>query len=215
MSLRIALAATGVTLFALSAIGPWFPQDFLVEHILTVIVVAGLVVADRRRPLTDASLLLLFAFLLLHLLGAHYTYSEVPYDAWAEAVAGTSVSETFGWSRNHYDRFVHLAFGVLLVYPMRELLARAVPEMHVRDGRLLLAALLVLGCLSTLYELMEWVFTLIMTQDAAATYNGEQGDLRDAHKDMALALAGSLVSAGVLHFHDRRARRRGECRPRN
>jgi hypothetical protein len=35
---------------------------------------------------------------------AHYTYSEVPHDKWAEALIGITITEPFGFSRNHFDR---------------------------------------------------------------------------------------------------------------
>lgn len=198
MPLRAWLGIAFLGLFVVSAIGPPHPQDFLIEHILTVVAVGLLIWADRVRPLTNISAVLIFCFLSLHLLGAHYTYSEVPYDRWSEALFGTPVSEWLGWRRNHYDRVVHAAFGLLLVYPTRELLGRLFPEISIRDVRLLLVTVLMLAFFSKVYELLEWAFTLIMTREAAAIYNGEQGDIRDAHKDMALALAGTVASALLI-----------------
>lgn len=189
------LLMTFLVLLAISAIRPWYPQDFFIEHILTAISLALLIALDRRQTLSNASCTLIFLFLVLHILGAHYTYSHVPYDEWSRALFGEPISTTFGWERNHYDRLVHLAFGLLMVYPARELLARLMPELQPRDWRLLVAAVLVLAVLSKLYELLEWMFAIVMTQDAASLYNGEQGDVRDAHKDMALALLGALISA--------------------
>lgn len=55
----------------------------------------------------------LVVFLWLHILGARYIYSFVPYDDWSRSVLGSGISEWFGWERNHYDRLVHLCFGGL------------------------------------------------------------------------------------------------------
>ena len=41
---------------------------------------------------------------------------------------------------------------------------------------------------SMIYELFEWLLTIVMTPDAADNYNGQQGDMWDAQKDMAMAL---------------------------
>jgi len=194
--LIILLVALGV-----SAIGPWHPTDFYIEHVLTLAGLAVAIVLDRRRPLSNITCTLVFVFLMLHVVGAHYTYSEVPYDAWAQALTGRTISDTFGWQRNHFDRLVHLSFGLLMVYPAREVLGRVFPE--IRDARLLVLAVLVIAFCSKLYELMEWGFTLVMTQEAAATYNGEQGDVYDALKDMALALAGSIVSGVGIWLAER------------
>ncbi len=182
---------------AVSAIRPWHPSDFVIEHILTLLGLGLLVYMDRRQALSNTSCSLLFIFMLLHVVGAHYTYSEVPYDRWSQTLFGRPLSEVLGWERNHYDRLVHFFFGLLIVYPMRETLQRIFPE--VRDGRLLVLAVIIVALLSKLYELIEWTFTLIMTQEAAAVYNGEQGDIRDAHKDMALALGGSIISAVCIY----------------
>ena len=48
---------------------------------------------------------------------------------------------------------------------------------------------------SAAYELFEWLLTLFMAPGTAEAYNGQQGDIWDAHKDMALALAGSVGAA--------------------
>lgn len=203
MAYRGLLLALFAVLLGISAIGPWHPQDFIIEHILTVLALVALIAADRRRRLTNTTCTLIFVFLVLHIVGAHYTYAEVPYDDWSIALFGQSISETMGWERNHYDRLVHASFGLLMVFPARELLGRLVPELRLHDWRLLAAAVLVLAVLSKLYELLEWMFTIVMTRDAAALYNGEQGDIRDAHKDMSLALLGALVSAAIVLWLER------------
>jgi putative membrane protein len=48
---------------------------------------------------------------------------------------------------------------------------------------------------SMMYELFEWLLTIIVSSEAANNYNGQQGDVWDAQKDMALALVGSTLSA--------------------
>ncbi|MBL8201500.1 MAG: DUF2238 domain-containing protein [Chromatiales bacterium] len=34
-------------------------------------------------------------------------------DAWARALTGQTVNDALGWDRNHYDRLVHFAYGLL------------------------------------------------------------------------------------------------------
>src|SRR3546814_12432328 len=60
----------------------------------------------------------------LHTLGGRYAYSNVPYDDWARALTGASLSDAFGWTRNHYDRIAHFAFGALSVIPVAEIARR-------------------------------------------------------------------------------------------
>ena len=64
------------------AISPRYRQDWLLENALTVVFVAALIVFRHRLPLSRISYTALFIFLSLHSIGAHYTYSEVPYDEW-------------------------------------------------------------------------------------------------------------------------------------
>ncbi|MGC4006400.1 MAG: DUF2238 domain-containing protein [Pirellulales bacterium] len=57
---------------------------------------------------------------------------------------------------------------------------------------------------SMLYELFEWVLTLVLASPDADAYNGQQGDAWDAQKDMALALVGAVVALCVLFVTRRR-----------
>jgi putative membrane protein len=51
---------------------------------------------------------------------------------------------------------------------------------------------------STIYELLEWGVAIVMAPEAAERYNGQQGDVWDAHRDTALAMSGAVFSALVL-----------------
>lgn len=95
----------GVWIWA--AINPVYPFDWFLENILTIVAIVFLFATYRRFPFSDASYLLIFVFMVMHAIGGHYTYSEVPF--------GFLLKETFELSRNHYDRIVHFAFGLLLV----------------------------------------------------------------------------------------------------
>ncbi|TAK12562.1 MAG: DUF2238 domain-containing protein, partial [Rhizorhabdus sp.] len=45
----------------------------------------------RRFPLSTGSVACIAAFLLLHDLAARWTYSDVPYEHWAQTLAGVSI----------------------------------------------------------------------------------------------------------------------------
>jgi len=177
-----------------------YPELAPLQHAPTVPLILAAPWLLRRWPLSTASVAMLWLFLLLHTLGGRYIYSYVPYDVWAAALTGDTISGPFGWSRNHYDRLMHFLFGALWTLPMREVLVR----WHRTGPRLALFtafALVALG--STLYEIFEWGLTLAAAGDTADYYNGQQGDMWDAQKDMALALAGSgvaLLFNGVLRL---------------
>ena len=55
---------------------------------------------------------------------------------------------------------------------------------------------------SLLYELFEWGIATTLSPEAAEAYNGQQGDMWDAHKDMALALVGGIIAAAMTIFFD-------------
>jgi putative membrane protein len=52
---------------------------------------------------------------------------------------------------------------------------------------------------SMVYELFEWLLTIVMSPEQADNYNGQQGDIWDAQKDMVLAMMGSTLMA-VYYF---------------
>jgi putative membrane protein len=176
--------------FGIWAIGPPHPDDFILEHILTVVFVGLLVGTHRRFRLSNVSYTLIFAFLSLHIVGAHYTYSEVPYADWLAAL-GLGGDEPAGAGRNHYDRFVHLAFGLLLAYPVREVFVRIAGARGFWGYYLPLDVVM---SFSMLYELLEWSIALVFAPELGQSYLGTQGDEWDAHKDMALATLGAIIA---------------------
>jgi putative membrane protein len=143
----------------------------------------------RRLPLSDVSYVLLFLFLSLHSAGAHYTYSEVPFGYW--------LKETFDLQRNHFDRIVHFAFGLLLTYPVHEILTRTVQPRGVWP---LLLAVAVITAFSGFFEIVEGIVALLVNPELGAAYLGTQGDVWDAQKDMALATGGAVIVAAVIAF---------------
>jgi putative membrane protein len=186
-------------LFALEwtalAISPRHRQDWALENALTVAFVVALVLFRHRLHLSRISYTALFLFLSLHTLGAHYTYSEVPYDEWARAWTGRSITEVFGWKRNHFDRLVHFAYGFLLAYPIREILVRFA---GVRGLWSYYLPLTIASSTSADYELIEWAAAIVFGGDLGVAYLGTQGDVWDAQKDMALAASGALLSMILL-----------------
>jgi putative membrane protein len=182
----------------------WFPehpQDFLLEHILTVLFVALLIATRRHFPLSHLSYTLIFLFLVLHIVGAFYTYSLVPYDRWSATAAswvgveGFTLNQALGFERNHFDRLVHFAFGLLLAYPAREIFLR-IAEVKGFWGYYLPIDVVI--SFSVTYELLEWAVAAIFAPEVGQSYLGTQGDEWDAHKDMLLAALGAFLSMFVV-----------------
>jgi putative membrane protein len=200
----ILLAGFALAWIALG-IAPHYRQDWLLENVLVLVAVPVLAWSHRRVPLGNGNYLALFVFGLLHEIGAHHTYSEVPYDRWLQALLGSSPQTWFDLERNHYDRAIHFFYG-LLVTPsaMRLIEARAAPQ---GAWRWLLPVAFITSH-SALYELIEGAAALVFGGELGMAYLGTQGDAWDSHHDMALALAGSAIAATwVLGWRRSRVRR--------
>lgn len=183
------------------AIAPWDRHDWLLENALLVMVIVVLAATWRMYAFSRPSYVLIFVFLCLHTIGAHYTYAEVPYDAWLQKLTGHTFNSLVGWQRNNFDRVVHFSYGLLLAYPVRELLLRT---WNLTGFPGYLFALDLTMSSSMLYELIEWAAAEVFGGDLGMAYLGTQGDVWDAHKDMALASLGALVTMVVLALVQRR-----------
>jgi putative membrane protein len=182
-----------------------YPDVAWLQHTPTLLVLLSAPFLLRRWPLSDVALGHVVVFLLLHTLGGRYTYSSVPYDEWAKAITGHTLSATFGWSRNHYDRLVHLSFGLLMIRPVLEVCQL---KGMVRRAGLWVALAFVLS-ISCLYEILEWALAVIVAGPLADRYNGQQGDMFDSQKDMAMAMLGALIACGWLALLGRRDLKKG------
>lgn len=179
-------------LMAASFIRPPFPSELILQHIPTIVGLVLMVGATRAVWMTNVSFYCLSTFLLLHIVGARWIYSFVPYDEWSAAITGQPLSEQFGWQRNHYDRLVHLASGLLFVPPVSELTQRRL-RISPTDGVFIgIAAVLAIGAV---YEVLEWQIAMAFSPEMAESYNGQQGDIWDPQKDLALAGLGAIISA--------------------
>lgn len=185
------LAAVFCGLWIWLAVAPVDRQTWLLENVLTVVFAAMLVASCRRFPMSRLSYSLIFLFLCVHSVGAHFTYSLVPYDDWSRAAFGQSISEFTGWQRNHYDRAAHFLFGALLGYPAREVFVRIASA---RGFWGYFLPLLLMMSLSLVYELIEWAAAVVFGGDLGIHYLGTQGDVWDGHRDMALASLGALLT---------------------
>jgi putative membrane protein len=164
----------------------WWTENGLLLGLVVV-----LVLTRRRFPLSVVSHTLIVVFLTLHTIGAHYSYSEVPYNQWWQAVFGRPMHG----GRNHYDRMVHFCYGLLLSYPVREIFLRIA---GVRGFWGYYLPLDVTMSFSMLYELIEWGYAATVGGQAGQSFLGTQGDEWDAHKDMALASLGALITMSVV-----------------
>jgi putative membrane protein len=191
-------------LWTVLAIKPWYRSDWALENALVAVVVAGLAFLPRRLTLSRVSYTLIFVFLCLHEVGAHYTYAEVPYDTWFRSLTGSTFNELVGWQRNNFDRVIHFMYGLLIAYPVREVFLR-VASAKGFWGYFLPFDLMM--STSLLFELIEWAAAEAFGGDLGQAYLGTQGDVWDAHKDMALASLGGLIAMVVTFLINRALQR--------
>jgi putative membrane protein len=177
--------------WVIMAINPNHFSDWLLENVLVVAAVALLFFTRNSFPLSRVSYTCIFVFMMLHALGAHYTYAEVPYDEWFPIFEG---------GRNHFDRLVHFAYGLLFAYPIREMFLR-IGDMRGFWGYFLPLDLTM--STSMVYELIEWAAAEMFGGELGVAYLGTQGDVWDAHKDMALASLGALIAMFVTAMINR------------
>ena len=199
----VTLALYGL-LWVAMAIAPKDRADWALENALVVLFVPALVASMRWFPLSRLSWTLILLFLSLHTVGAHYTYAEVPYNAWSEALFGVKINDLLGLERNHFDRLVHFSYGLLMAYPMRELFLR------IADARGFWGYFLPLDLTlstSAIFELIEWAAAEVFGGDLGVAYLGTQGDMWDAQKDMALAGLGAAITMLVTLLVNRRWQR--------
>ena len=181
------LALLYLVIWGIFAINPKHPDDWLLENVLVFIAVIGIASTYKFFPLSRVSYFLLFLFLCLHTLGAHYTYAEVPYREWLQQL-GFDISLE---GRNHFDRLVHFFYGLFLAYPIREIFIRIA---SVRGFWGYFLPLDLTMSTSMLYELVEWGAAEVFGGELGMAFLGTQGDIWDAHKDMALASLGALIA---------------------
>ncbi len=177
------------------AIAPFDRHDWMLENVLVVIAVPLVIFCHRKRPFSNYTYTMLWIFMLLHAVGAHYTYAKVPYDEWGQALTGHRINDLLGFDRNHFDRLVHFLYGVLWFPLCWELFAPRI------DGSKALRYLLVSAFLIShagIYEVIEWAAAAFFGGDLGVAYLGTQGDEWDAQKDMALAMIGTFIIAAWM-----------------
>lgn len=180
--LQVLLAYT-ILFFIVMGVNPSHRMEWLAEHVTTVAVFYLILKFQRQLHLSNLSYLLITLFFTLHIYGAHYGYAATPAGAWLQ--------ELFHTQRNHYDRIVHFAFGLLFAYPCYEALTRALGLQGLTARCIACALILAAGAF---YELVECWASCALVPGRGLDAVGAQGDIWDTQHDMALALYGSILT---------------------
>jgi putative membrane protein len=174
-------------IWILAAINPPDRQGWLMENILVFIFVPIIFIVGRYFKFSDVSYTLVMLFLVLHVIGSHWTYGQVPF--------GYTLGHWLHTDRNMYDRLVHFSFGFLLAHPIREVFLRLT---NARGLWAYIFPLDIVLSFSAAYEIFEWLTAMIIDPATAAAFIGSQGDFWDTQKDMGSAAVGALLAIVLL-----------------
>lgn len=181
------------------ALGSEFPEFMLLQHSGTLCIALLAAYLNFSQITTSFERRCILGFMLIHAFAARWIYSYVPYDHWSQELFGITITQIFNFQRNHFDRLVHFSFG-LLFSPV------AWRFFYLKTNKTKFSSYLsfeFITAFSVIYELFEWILTLLLSSEASNGYNGQQGDPWDAHKDMAMAMLGSLCALWVRSFKSR------------
>lgn len=194
--LHIGLLILLSIMFIVSLIKPKSYFIWFLEAVPAIIAITVLIYTYNKFRFTDFVYILIVVTVGIVLVGAHYSYGEVPlFDM---------IKKAYGLSRNNYDRFGHIIQGFVPAFIIRELLIRKV---KLKRG-VILSILVICVCLSisALYELIEWSVGL-MAKSSAQDFLGTQGDKWDTQWDMLCALVGAVIAVVIFpKVHDKSIR---------
>lgn len=167
--------------FAVCAISPFDRAVWWAENIPVLVIVALLVLISRGFRFSNTSYGLMIIFILLHTIGGHYTFERVPF--------GT-VSDFFGFGRNHFDRVAHFSVG-FYAYPIAEFLM--VRRLAHSRWIIALFPVFAIATVAGAYEIIEWQYALNSDPAAGIAVLGSQGDIWDAQKDILADTLGAIL----------------------
>ena len=178
-----------LVIFVASWLYPKWPVEQALHSWLTLVGFGLLWYCSTRLEMSNRDFLMAALFLSVHSFAARWLYSYVPYDAWVKSLFDISINQTFGWTRNQFDRFVLFLFGLcftpgIISYALRKYRLAPRCTWYVAISAVMIASLW--------YEWFELAIAMTLSPEDAESYNGQQGDMWDAHKDMLVATVGSL-----------------------
>lgn len=191
---HLLLLLTLIGVFIWSAINPKDLFTWFLEILPALIGSLVLIYLYPKYKFSNFLYLLIWIHSIILIVGGHYAYAEMP--------VFNLIRDTFGLSRNYYDRLGHFAQGFIPAIIVREVLIKN----EVLNKKKYLSFIVICICLtiSASYELLEFGVARV-TGDSAESFLGTQGDIWDTQWDMLMALVGSITSLSLLKsYHDKK-----------
>lgn len=188
------LATIFVVVFIGLGVAPASRTVWIAEVIPIILVFLFLLSTSRLFKFSNVSYTLMFVWMFWHTVGAHYTFSEVPFDY---------INNLLGSERNQFDRIGHFIIG-FYAYPMAEWLLR---KRYCGLKLALAFSLFFIMSMAATYEIIEWQYAVIEGGKAGHDFLGSQGDIWDAQKDMFADTLGA-ISGLILYLFIRPDRER-------
>lgn len=180
--LFLAIVITVVSVW--SGFNPTDRAVWYAEVMPIFVVFALLLLIYPRFQFSGLAYVLMSLWMIMHLIGAKYTFANVPFD-WANQCL------TFlGEDRNHFDRVAHYIIG-FYSFPMAEWLLR---KRKCGLGVALFFSLFFIMSVAATYEIIEWQYAVIEGGNAGIEFLGSQGDIWDAQKDMLADTLGAITA---------------------
>ncbi|MGR5297827.1 DUF2238 domain-containing protein [Vibrio mediterranei] len=167
--------------FVFSAIAPSSRAVWVAEIVPAVVILLLIWLVSAKFQFSKPAYVLMFIWLVLHTIGAKYTFAEVPFD-WFNQLIGSE--------RNNFDRVAHFSIG-LYAFPIAEYVYRNKVMSKIPA---IMFALFAIMSLAAAYEIIEWWYAAIAGGDEGIAFLGSQGDIWDAQKDMLCDTLGAITA---------------------
>lgn len=178
------LAIVIIVLAIWSGLNPVDRTVWYAEALPTFVVFGMLLLTYSTFQFSATAYFLMSLWLIMHLIGAKYTFANVPFE-WANQY----LSPFLGEERNHFDRVAHYIIG-FYSFPMAEWLLR---QRKCGLGVAFFFSLFFIMAVAATYEIIEWQYAVIEGGNAGIEFLGSQGDIWDAQKDMLADTLGALT----------------------
>ena len=184
--LPIILAGGILGVIAWSRIAPYDMGVWYVEIASVLVVFAGLAITYKRFRFSNVAYLIVSMWLIMHSIGAKYSFELVPFD---------TITNLFGFERNHYDRVAHFVIG-MNSFGVAEYVFR---KGFVNSARVAaFFGIIFIMALANAWELIEWAYAELDGGEVGAAFLGSQGDIWDAQKDMLCDTLGAIFASMIF-----------------